>query len=356
MDANINRNMQGKARQLEDVNIIRPIIIVLLVLMHSFTMYAGGWIMPEGIEPVRAYFWITKISFSSMLEMFVFVSGYLFAFQVYELKKNYSFKSIVYNKFKRLILPSIFFSIIYLVCFSPIKEWLSFSSLISIISGRGHMWFLPMLFWCFIATFLLMKIRVKEGIKLSLLFGLAMCSFLPLPFQIGSTCYYLLFFYLGSYIWDNKDKIVDKFANPKYLLLGSALFVLLFIPLTLFREYLGEIETLNIIHKLIKVLLLTLSKLIYTIVGSFIFYVFVNYLIEKKHIKVPNWLTKFNYLCFGIYLFQQFILQVLYYKTSLPTILGSYWLPWVGFSITMIVSVLLSKLSLKTKIGRFLIG
>lgn len=29
-------------KQLNDVNIIRPIIIVLLIILHSFTMYGGG--------------------------------------------------------------------------------------------------------------------------------------------------------------------------------------------------------------------------------------------------------------------------------------------------------------------------
>lgn len=85
-------------------------------------------------------------------------------------------------------------------------------------------------------------------------------------------------------------------------------------------------------------------------------YLSVNYLIEKKRITIPNWLIKFNGLCLGIYLFQQFILQFFYYKTSMPILLGSYWLPIVGFILTLILSILLSNLTLKTKLGRFLIG
>jgi len=100
-------------KQLDEVNIIRPIVIVLLVLMHSFTIYAGGWSMPEGIHDVRAYFWIAKMSFSCMLEIFVFISGYLFAYQIYELKMKYTFKKILSSKFKRLIIPSIVFSLFY---------------------------------------------------------------------------------------------------------------------------------------------------------------------------------------------------------------------------------------------------
>ena len=83
-------------------------------------------------------------------------------------------------------------------------------------------------------------------------------------------------------------------------------------------------------------------------------YSIANYLIEGKGLAIPRWLVELNGLCFGIYLFQQFILQILYYKTSLPSLVGPYWLPWVGLIVTLCISWLLTKLSLKTKIGRSL--
>lgn len=315
----------------------------------------GGWSLPQGIHEIRAYFWISKLSYSFMLETFVFLSGYLFAFQIFELNKKYTFQKIIVSKFKRLIIPSIVFSILYSLLFYT-KPYLSIRYVYDIINGLGHMWFLPMLFWCFIFTHLIIKIKLKEEIKLFLLLGLTFLSFLPLPFQVGNSFYYLLFFYSGSYIWNNKEKIIDKFGKPRFLIIGFFVFLLLFISMTLFREYISEIDDLTIISKLIKVSLLNISRLIYSIFGFFLFYIFINYLIEKRNIKTSKWLIQFNKLCFGIYLFQQFILQVLYYKTSLPTILGSYWLPWFGFVLTMIVSIILTDISIKTKVGRLLIS
>ena len=67
-------------------------------------------------------------------------------------------------------------------------------------------------------------------------------------------------------------------------------------------------------------------------------------------------LTRLNITSFGIYLFHQFILQFLYYHTSLPYITGTYLLPWVGLLITLVGSVLLSELCLKTRLGRSLMG
>lgn len=79
---------------------------------------------------------------------------------------------------------------------------------------------------------------------------------------------------------------------------------------------------------------------------------FVNYFTHTKKCRIPKWIIELNTTCFGIYLFQQFILQILYYKTSLPTIVGPYWLPWIGLAITLVTSYILTKLSLKTNIGR----
>lgn len=347
--------MNTHTKQLNDVMIIRPIIIVLLVLMHSFAMYGGSWKLPEGIHSIRAYFWIQKISFSFMLEMFVFISGYLFAFQIFELEKQFSFKNILISKFKRLIIPSIVFSILYSIFFYN-KSHIFFRYIYDIINGLGHMWFLPMLFWCFIFTYLINKIKLKEKIKLFLLLGVAMLSFLPLPFQIGPSLYYLLFFNIGSYFWNNKEKIIKKYGNPRFLIIGLIVFLFLFILLTLFIENISGLFDFNIIHKLIKVSLLNISKLIYSILGLFLFYIFINYLIEKKNIKTTLRFVQFNKLCFGIYIFQQFVLLFLYYNTSVPELLGSFWLPWVGFIITMIISIILTKISIKTKVGRFLIG
>lgn len=55
------------------------------------------------------------------------------------------------------------------------------------------------------------------------------------------------------------------------------------------------------------------------------------------------------------------VLLVLYhsfaiYNGALISLLGSYWLPWVAFVITLLLSVVLSWGLLKTKVGRFLIG
>ena len=60
--------------------------------------------------------------------------------------------------------------------------------------------------------------------------------------------------------------------------------------------------------------------------------------------------------CYGVYIYQQFILKIIYYQTQLPFIVNAYWLPWIATLATIVLSLLLCHFTLKTKIGRFLIG
>jgi hypothetical protein len=345
----------GNTKQLADANIIRPIIILLLVIMHSFTMYAGSWTMPEGIENVRAYFWVGKIASSFRLEMFVFISGYLFAFQVYELKKKYLLKDIAFNKFKRLIIPSIFFSLLYVILFRP----LSFKWVYDIFNGAGHLWYLPMLFWCFIGSYFLMKIKMDEKLKLLGLLVLSMLSPIvsPLPLRIGTAFYYLFFFYWAIYIYIERERegIIRKYAKAKMIVIISVVFFILFIASTLLIERIKSFETNVLLQKVFYSLIAKDLRIFYATIGLFAMYISINYLAEIKKIKIPQWLINSNKLCYGIYIYHQFILMILYYKTSLPQMCGTYWLPIIGCITTIIISIILTKLTLQFRFGKFLI-
>lgn len=71
---------------------------------------------------------------------------------------------------------------------------------------------------------------------------------------------------------------------------------------------------------------------------------------------MPSWMEKTAALSFGVYLFQQFILMGLYYHTVLPSLIGCYWLPWVGFVVALPGSLLIAYLFRKVRVGRLLIG
>lgn len=132
-----------------------------------------------------------------MLETFVFISGYLFGFQV---QKNgigiICFKNTILKKAKRLLLPCFFFGVIYYTVFYDLSKPV-YEISYSIMCGTGHLWFLPMLFWCFTEIYLIERLKVSYKVVLPLLALVALCSFIPLPFRMSNSMYYSLFFYIG---------------------------------------------------------------------------------------------------------------------------------------------------------------
>lgn len=336
---------------LNDVVIIRPLAIFLLVVWHSFIIYTGGWKQPENFKPIETYWWIAKGSYACMLELFVFISGYVFALGLE--KKNPTLKNVLVGKFKRLIIPGIIFSLVYYVMFYDIHNFSISSFAIKILSGCGHMWFLPMLFWTTIFVYLIDKISIPEYLKLIGCFALPVLSFLPIPLGLSTAFYYMPFFYLGVCVYRKRESILNKTSKSLIikLLIGGG--ITFWIGSLAIRDVLSQyLETSSIIVKYCSLIVGKYIQIIYALLGIAFIYMFVNYFTHIKECRISKWIIELNATCFGIYLFQQFILQILYYKTSLPTIVGPYWLPWVGLFITLVTSYILTKLSLKTNIGR----
>lgn len=335
---------------LQDVTILRPVAILLLVVYHTFIIYTGGWKVPSGYVDVDVYKWIADISYSFMLQLFVMLSGYVFSFQMNGEKRNFTLKKIIISKFNRLIFPSIVFSIIYFFLF---KEYMGFSSfLVDILSGVGHMWFLPMLFWCFIGGYLISRLGGNDKSKLLVCAVMYIFSILPLPFGIGSAFNYLFFFCLGMVLFKKRLIILRNNSCLTVLLLGSA-FVLIFLLCQYMFSNLVDCK-LNFCSKIMKLFLVKYGQLLYALLGSLFAWFFVNLFLEEKS-TMPKWIIYLNNLCFGIYLFQQFILQYLYYKTDIPMFVGAYWLPWIAFIITMLLSISLTIVVRKNKYGRILV-
>lgn len=67
---------------LNEVSFMRPILVLLLVSYHAFAPYCGAWLELEGIKSVEAYKWIALFSKAFLLEGFIFISGYIFNFQL----------------------------------------------------------------------------------------------------------------------------------------------------------------------------------------------------------------------------------------------------------------------------------
>lgn len=342
--------MKEKIR-LDEVTLMRCVLAILIVFIHAFTCYNHSWRAPEGFVDIPAYKWLARTSCAFTLEAFVFISGYLFAFQRITLDRKTTFWVLVANKLKRLLLPSIIFSTAYFAVFYQYK---GLGNLIySIVNGCGHMWFLPMLFWCFIGGWLLEQVKVKDVWKLIFLVCLNLFELISLPLQLRGAAAYMVYFYAGVVVYKHKVAI-KAVITPKRLLLRWALFAVVFAVLRPMRDVLASSGDVSKLVKLAMLVGDNACQLVYASLGVMVFYCTVVYYTQRHQLK--PFTIKLAACCFGIYLFQQFVLQLLYYKASFPVLVGPYWLPWCGFVIAVVVSYLLSALLLKTRTGKFLIG
>lgn len=151
---------EAKKKYLEEVVFIRLILIVLLVLCHAFSPYVTNWSDYPGMVSYLPYKFITPLFAQFRLPVFIFLSGYLFGYTVSRKSDALQARNAIIKKAKRLLLPCIFFSAIYYLMFCDLSD--SFITIAgTIVQGAGHMWFLPMLFWCFTCVFFIEKSQIR---------------------------------------------------------------------------------------------------------------------------------------------------------------------------------------------------
>lgn len=352
--------IESKHKLIPEVVFIRPLLIILLVFYHAFAPFSGGWAPIDGFSEVKLYWWLDKLSYACMLEMFVFVSGFVFGYQVKTKgEEKLNAKTLFISKFKRLLIPSIVFSLLYIVLLEDIPQPVM-RTVYDVINGAGHMWFLPMLFWCFVGVWVIERLSLNHRLALLLLMILSTFSFLPLPLQLGHTMYYCFFFYYGYILQRKKIPFESKLYAKKTVVVLVVAFALLFPTLTLITKEVNGFLVEQGNRMIIKVLCLSFNnfiRLVYSIVGIMMLMSIVGRLFYKRpSLEIPHLIIEISGLCMGVYLLQQFILKYWYYHTNLPDILGVYWTPWGGFISTLFLSLVISYLLKKTRIGRFLIG
>lgn len=356
----LNKQMTNKTNFLNEVAIIRPVLVVLLVFYHAFAPYSGAWEPIEGYPAIRVYWWLDWLSYAFMLEMFVFISGYVFGFQVRTKGvEKLNAKNLLWGKFKRLMIPCMVFSLLYILLFQNIRQPI-YMTTYDLINGVGHMWFLPMLYWCFVGVWAIEKMQIKAKWVIPLLWVCSVISFLPLPLRLGDAMYYMFFFYVG-YILQKEDIKLDRFYTLKYCVCAVIAFCVLFPSLTLLKENISAFNVIYLIEnqfvtKTLKELLSKVLQIIYSSCGLFMLFIMIGYFEQRRKREIKNWVVRMGSLCFGVYLLQQFILLGLYEYTNLPNVLGSLWLPWVGFVLTLTASLLMTAILIKTKIGKSLVG
>lgn len=176
-----------------------------MVLYHSMCIHTGNWKLLEGMRVIPAYTEIGRVAYSFMLECFVLVSGYVWAFQRETRGRKEDFLLLCKKKAMRLVVPYLLFGVLYMLLFS----WREFN-ILGIIEGSSHLWFLLMLFWCFLIGWCILQFKLPPKIVLPVLFLISLVRPVGLPLRLSQTLYYLPFFFLGYYIYGYYDWLREK--------------------------------------------------------------------------------------------------------------------------------------------------
>lgn len=326
----------------KEIDIIRTIVILFLVLFHAFSPFTGGWaaIWPEHYWWEDIYKWIGKFCYAGMLETFVAISGYVFFLAESRRITSQPLGRLVKSKLRRLIVPALVWGVAY---------WLLFvggsvgTGVWRIANGIGHLWFLPMLFWCFLLE---KTVVMRFSVRLWVLGLIAVLPYPALPFCFNNALYYLFFFHLGGLLYRVRDRFIahSSVSNAFYLL--SLAVPLLIMDVVLHDSV--DLPSMPFVQKRVMIFMFTSIRFIYASAIVLVYFIVGIRLREGRHYAVFHFIAGCS---FGIYLLQEFIIRILYYKTDF---LHDYApvLPLYGFVAGFLFSLLIVALARKTEWGR----
>lgn len=316
-------------QKLNNIASIKTIMTIIIVFYHSCIFFTGSW-----FTKVTPYYNIKYIDyfifFMSLFHIhtFVMASGYLF---YYLNEKNDN--SIIYNikkRFNRLLIPYVFTSLLWTIPFniyffnSDLRDlFINFV----LCKAPAQLWFLIMLFGIFVLfEFFLKQIKITN-VNFIILFIITLLLYFVATilnfnyFQIASVFKYIIFFYLGGYLYYYKSKFNYKINI--FLLIINIIFIFLIFILKENDSYLFKF----LYYLILQLISLSLVTLIF---------LFFNYIFSDKISTNNTILKKLEENSFGIYLFHQQIIYILI------ILLNGHVFPFIQILITFVISLSVS--------------
>lgn len=327
----------------------------MVVGFHAYYMMMVPGHFPKSAHTYHdIYFNLNAMILQFRMPLFIMISGYLFSHLENDRGKYATFKELITNKFKRLIIPFFIFATLFMLSvnnfsWEPYYRW-----------GYDHLWFLPMLFWCFIFTRLqsFLPFSKHNWWKITLLvifFYLNLIPQIKTPlFGLPNLLRWYFWFYFGYQLYLNRDNVYGLINKRKWLY--SILFFSIFVAGTWAKcIYLST----NSIHTWYSELAnISIAILIWFWINNLLF----NNIIKKDgHLLYNfNWLNKHSY---GVYVLHNWLQPFMISSTTISmfdldifAINYPIIFPFIFFLSSFFLALCLTWLLLKTKTGKFLIG
>lgn len=322
-------------KRLVDLDVMKGLTILLVVFAHVTRMYTPKGVVQIGYSASLEA--LTNFIYLFHMPAFVMITGAVYFFVKRELGKYKDQKGYIQNKFVRLIVPFLFFSLfvvlptlLYVGLIDSILMFLVKQVLL--MASNTHLWYSVMIFNVFILfNFFEKKIYETDDRKVWGLFTLLhVLSFvIPNAFQAANTLNYAVFFYAGYWFQKDKETNVERLKKWKW----GALALTLAAYGALFHVSLPEWYLLN-----------KLIQFVGAIGGSALLYLFCQGKSSAKWME-QKWFETISEKSYGIYLFHPMIIYVLsFWVRSLELQANPYLVTIAMFVLSTVLSLLFSKL------------
>jgi surface polysaccharide O-acyltransferase-like enzyme len=334
-----------KSKRFDEISIMRVMAMTMIIAFHSLCFYNGRWSKVNAIDiPI----WHKVSCFLDVIDlnMFVFISGYLYGY-LYIYRNKYRHPSeVIRIKAIRLLIPYLFWGI----PMAMIWPWNTWSKL---FYGIGHLWFLLMLFGVFTITVILQLLNAqrvrftgKIGVSLIVMGYIAGLVFSKYVYAGEFLCINKILYYFPAFMIGYlcaKLRVGWLQPNWAYIILPFAILGLLYLvwnpyPFSLPIESVVLARTACAYIICID-LLIILSKV--TMSGR----------IRKIILGIER-------LSMGLYIFNQIVMDTIFVTPLLNEWCKTHWMigPFVLFPIGFFPPLFLSYIFNKYKYLRWTIG
>ena len=341
----IDEDLENK-QMIQNCVFIKTNLMLLVVLGHSVNFWRGDWFTGNPLIPSMGLTFLSKWVNSFHVYAFTLVSGYLFA---YKMSAGGYVRYCAFFKNKALV-PYVFSALVWVV---PISQYFfkwnrtTLFGKYVLCESPSQLWFLWMLFDIFIIAWPLWKWlsgNVMKGIGISVVLyciGVFGYKLMPNLFCIWIACQYMIFFFIGIQI---KTYHCKGTGRTKEICCWSWLIIYIFVfSLDMLIEQNIKIRGVSAV-----------SKLITHIVGALMAYTTLDNLARYVKWEKNNLFVKLSKYSMPIYLFHEqfiYILVILFNGRVNPWINAV-----INFGGAVIGSFTISRLFMRSKIMRFLIG
>lgn len=334
--------MEEKNR-FNEISVMRVLAMTMIVGFHSLCFYNGRWVK---VDALYIPFWYKVSCFLDVIDlnMFVFISGYLYGY-LYIYRNKYRHPSeVIRIKARRLLIPYFFWGI-------PMAFVWPWNTWTKLLYGIGHLWFLLMLFGVFTLTVILQLLnaqRVKFTGRLGILlivtgylFGSFFSEFI---YGGGFLCINKILYYFPAFMIGYvcaKVRIGWLLPNWSYIVLPFAILGLL-------------IFIWNPVHLPYALILLIRTGLAYVICIEMLIILSKVTLSERSQQVIQT----IERLSMGLYIFNQIMMDIVFTIPVLHQWFEVHWMigPFLLFPIGFFPPLLLSYIFNKYKWLKWTIG